>query len=108
MGKIVVNKHFDVKSNITPESFAHKGEIIISNQVGFEGIFIKNNNEEILCIGPTEGTGTDIPLEYKKYVDDRLSGYTTDATVNSGAKVEKNGTSLDFDFSGLIINCGDF
>lgn len=47
MGKIVVNKHFDVKSNITPESFAHKGEIIISNQVGFEGIFIKNNNGEI-------------------------------------------------------------
>ena len=32
MGKIVVNKHFDVKSNITPESFTHKGEIIISNQ----------------------------------------------------------------------------
>ena len=47
MGRIVVNKHFDVKSNITPESFAHKGEIIISNQVGFEGIFIKNNNGEI-------------------------------------------------------------
>ena len=112
MGKIVVNKHFDVKSNITPESFAHKGEIIISNQVGFEGIFIKNNNGEILYIGPTEGT--DIPLEYKKYVeafvDGRLLGYITAATVNSnsGAKVEKNGTSLDFDFSGLIINCGVF
>ena len=32
------------------------------------------------------------------------------ATVNSGsgAKVTKNGTSLDFDFSGLIIDCGDF
>ena len=112
MGRIVVNKHFDVKSNITPESFAHKGEIIISNQVGYEGIFIKNNNGEILYIGPKEGTGTDIPLEYKKYVeafvDGRLSGYITAATVNSGAKVEKNGTSLDFDFSGLIIDCGDF
>ena len=32
------------------------------------------------------------------------------ATVNSGsgAKVTKKGTSLDFDFSGLIIDCGDF
>ena len=30
------------------------------------------------------------------------------ATVNSNAKVTKNGTSLDFDFSGLIIDCGDF
>lgn len=112
MGKIVINKHFDSKDQITSDKFVNKGELIISNQVGFEGIFIKNNNGEILYIGPTEGTGTDIPLEYKKYVeafvDGRLSGYITDATVNSGAKVEKNGTSLDFDFSGLIINCGDF
>ena len=30
------------------------------------------------------------------------------ATVNSGAKVTKNGTALDFDFSELIIDCGDF
>lgn len=30
------------------------------------------------------------------------------ATVNSNAKVTKNGTSLDFDFSGFIIDCGDF
>ena len=81
MGRIVVNKHFDVKSNITPESFAHKGEIIISNQVGFEGIFIKNNNGEIFYIAPTEGTGTDVPLEYKEYVESfvngRLEGYIT-------------------------------
>lgn len=81
MGKIVVNKHFDVKSNITPESFAHKGEIIISNQVGFEGIFIKNNNGEIFYIAPTEGTGTDVPLEYKEYIESfingRLEGYIT-------------------------------
>ena len=26
----------------------------------------------------------------------------------SGVVVTKNGTSLDFDFSGLIIDCGDF
>lgn len=114
MGKIVINKHFDSKDQITSDKFVNKGELIISNQVGFEGIFIKNNNGEILYIGPTEGTGTDIPLEYKKYVeafvDGRLSGYITAATVNSniGAKVEKNGTSLDFDFSGLIVDCGTF
>ena len=81
MGRIVVNKHFDAKSNITPESFVHKGEIIISNQVGFEGIFIKNNNGEIFFIGPTEGTGTDVPLEYKEYIESfvngRLEGYIT-------------------------------
>lgn len=86
MGKIVVNKHFDVKSNITPESFAHKGEIIISNQVGFEGIFIKNNNGEIFYIGPTKGTGSDVPVEYKEYIESfvngRLEGYITQEEFN--------------------------
>lgn len=81
MGRIVVNKHFDAKSNITPESFAHKGEIIISNQVGFEGIFIKNNNGEIFYIAPTEGTGTEVPVEFKEYIETfingRLAGYIT-------------------------------
>ena len=46
MGKIVVNKHFDNKAQITPDKFVNKGELIISNQVGYEGIFIKNNNQE--------------------------------------------------------------
>ena len=86
MERIVVNKHFDVKSNITPESFAHKGEIIISNQVGYEGIFIKNNNEEIFYIAPTSGTGADVPLEYKEYIETfvngRLEGYITQEEFN--------------------------
>lgn len=86
MGKIVVNKHFDNKSQITPDKFIHKGELIISNQVGYEGIFIKNNNGEIFFIGPTEGTGADVPLEYKEYVetfvDGRLQGYITEEEFN--------------------------
>ena len=90
MGRIVVNKHFDVKSNITPESFAHKGEIIISNQVGYEGIFIKNNNGEILYISPTEGTGAEVPSEYKEYIESfvngRLEGYITRNEFNEFIK----------------------
>ena len=50
MGRIIVNKHFDEKSSITPESFVHNGEIIISNQAGSEGIFIKNTNGKIFYI----------------------------------------------------------
>ena len=30
------------------------------------------------------------------------------ATTNNGVVVEKNGTSLDFNFDGLVIDCGDF
>lgn len=81
MGRIVVNKNFSEKSKITPESFVHKGEIIISNQVGYEGIFIKNNEGDIFYIGPTEGTGADVPTDYKDYIEDfvsgRLKGYVT-------------------------------
>ena len=86
MGKIVVNKHFDNKAQITPDKFVNKGELIISNQVGYEGIFIKNNNGEIFYIGPTEGTGTDVPLEYKEYIETfvngRLEGYITKEEFN--------------------------
>ena len=86
MGRIVVNKHFDSKAQITPDKFVNKGELIISNQVGYEGIFIKNNNGEIFYIGPTEGTGTDVPLEYKEYIETfvngRLEGYITKEEFN--------------------------
>lgn len=44
MARIVVNKHSDIKSDITIDSFTNKGEIIISNEVGNEGIFIKNTS----------------------------------------------------------------
>lgn len=59
MGRIVVNKHFDDIAKITSESFVNKGEIIVSNQVGNEGILIKNNNGEIFLIGPTNGAGSE-------------------------------------------------
>lgn len=80
MGRIVVNKHFDDKSKITSESFVNKGEIIVSNQVGNEGIFIVNKNGEIFFIGPTNGTGTDIPSEYKEYIDSYVDSKLEDST----------------------------
>ena len=78
MGRIVVNKNFNEKSKITPESFAHKGEIIISNQKGYEGIFIKNNVGDIFYIGPTEGTGADVPKDYRDYIEEFVNGRLID------------------------------
>lgn len=87
MGKIVVNKHFDVKSEITADIFLNKGEIAISNQVGYEGIFIVNKNKELIYIGPTSGDGAEVPTEYKeyiqKYVDASLEGYYTSAETKN-------------------------
>ena len=74
MGRIVVNKHFDDVSNISSGSFVHKGELIISNQVGYEGIFITNTKGEMLFIAPTSGSSADVPKEYKDYIEKFVTG----------------------------------
>ena len=58
MGKIVVNKHVDNKAQVSSESFVNKGEIVISNQVGGEGIYIVNKNNDPIFIGPSTGEGS--------------------------------------------------
>lgn len=95
MGRIVVNKHFDDKSLITSEKFVNKGEIVISNQVGYEGIFITNKKGEVFYIGPTTGTGSDVPVDFKDYVntavdsivdskiETQLENYFTEGEVNA-------------------------
>lgn len=70
MGRIIVNKHFSDKSKITSENFVNKGEIVISNQVGSEGIYFTNTKGELFCISPTEGKHVEVPEDYKEYVDD--------------------------------------
>lgn len=86
MGRIVVNKHFDNKSQITPDKFVNKGEIIISNQVGYEGIFIINKNGEKIYIGPSSGSSS-VANDYKdyviNYVTEELKDYfTAEETIN--------------------------
>jgi hypothetical protein len=70
MGRIIVNKHFSDKSKITSENFVNKGEIVISNQVGSEGIYFTNTKGELFCISPTEGKHVEVPEDYKEYVND--------------------------------------
>lgn len=95
MGRIVVNKHFDDKSKITSESFVNKGEIIVSNQVGYEGIFIVNKNGEIFFIGPTNGTGTDVPLEYKEYIESYVNGKLEDYATEEWVIEQLSGNTID-------------
>jgi hypothetical protein len=95
MGRIVVNKHFDDKSKITSESFVNKGEIIVSNQVGYEGIFIVNKNGEIFFIGPTNGTGTDVPLEYKEYIESYVNGKLDDYATEEWVIEQLSGNTID-------------
>lgn len=59
MGKIVVNKHKQFKENITSDEFVNKGEIVISNQVGSEGIFVLNMDGEAVFIPARREEDTD-------------------------------------------------
>jgi hypothetical protein len=79
MGKIVVNKHFDVKSEITADIFLNKGEIAISNQVDDEGIFIVNKNKELICIGPSSWNSAveDAKAYASAYTESALTQYVT-------------------------------
>ena len=86
MGRIVVNKHFDNISQITNDKFVNKGEIIVSNQVGYEGIFIINKNGEKIYIGPYSGSSS-VANDYKdyviNYVTEELKDYfTAEETIN--------------------------
>lgn len=88
MGRIVVNKHFDDKSLITSEKFVNKGEIIISNQPGYEGLFITSKSGELFFIGPTEGTGSDVPVDYKEYVNGVVDELVDVKLATQGALVQ--------------------
>ena len=57
MGRIIRHKHFDNISSITADKFADKGEIIISNDEGVEGIFIINTKGELVFLSPSNSGG---------------------------------------------------
>ena len=58
MARILVNKHYSDSALITIDKFLNDGELIISNEYGFEGIFIKNNNGDVIKIGPGGSSGS--------------------------------------------------
>lgn len=108
MGRIVVNKHFDVKSQITPDKFVNKGELIISNQVGYEGIFISNKNGDVLFIGPTSGSSADVPVEYKEYIEtfvnNSLVDYLTSGETIALIKASANSESISEEIITEIVS----
>jgi uncharacterized protein YoxC len=58
MERIVVNKHYNDSSLITPDKFKNQGEIAISNEYGFEGIYIINTNGDVVKIGYNGGSSS--------------------------------------------------
>lgn len=81
MGRIVVNKHIPIYRPLTNGDFENDGQIIVSNEPGFEGIFIRNTSGDVLKIGTINGGAAEVP----EYIINFLSNtYLTSAgTVNA-------------------------
>ena len=59
MGRIIVNKHYSDSSLITADKFKNEGEIAISNEYGFEGIYIINTRGDVVKIGYNGGSSSE-------------------------------------------------
>lgn len=59
MGRIIKNKHYENSAYITAESFddVHGlSEIVISNEKGAEGIYVKNTDGDVVKVGNGSGS----------------------------------------------------
>lgn len=61
--RIINNKHYGNSELITRDKFLSEGEIVISNEVGFEGIYILNTRGDVVKIGSKnqQDSGSTIP-----------------------------------------------
>lgn len=86
MARIVVNKHIDKKDNISSVELNNKGEIIISNEKGNEGIFIPNTDKEPVFISANINVPKHVVLTQNQY----------DTMINEG-KVIIDGKEIIYD-----------
>jgi hypothetical protein len=89
MARIVVNKHVEKKDDISSVDIINKGEIIISNEKGNEGIFIPNTDKEPVFIS----ANTNIP----KHVVLTQSQYDKIKDNEEEEGVDINGNSIRYD-----------
>lgn len=67
MARIVVNKHVNDKSSVTADNFQNNGEIVISNEVGNEGIFIRNKDYSPIFISANTNIPKHVVLTQNEY-----------------------------------------
>lgn len=96
--RIVVNKHFNDSSRITADKFLSDGEIIISNEFGFEGIYVRNTNGDVVRIGnggsSSGGSSSDVTREWvQSYL--RAQSYMTSADTQAMINESISGITID-------------
>ena len=117
--RIVINKSYNDSSRITPQSFDAiygEGQIIISNEYGFEGIYILNTAGDIIRIGYnqviTSGSSADVSEEAKIFVRDYIKAQafiTSGETMEYISALENALSNLTNEFSAhTVSNAADF
>lgn len=78
--RIVVHKHYSDSSLITRDKFLSEGEIVISNESGFEGIYVLNSRGDVVKIGGSSSSGSSISEDIKQFLKENYmtSGQTVD------------------------------
>lgn len=106
MARLIVNKVIN-KNDITSGSFLSYGEIVISNQVGLEGIAFLNKNNDIIFIGPTSGSGgnsdIEIPEEFMDSVADFVRSELKDYYTKEEIDELLNNVTVNEEFIKEII-----
>lgn len=118
MGRIVVNKHYDNSLNITLDKFKNKGEVIVCNEPGFEGLYILSNDGSVIKVGQS-GESTEVSQEFKDYLKNYYLTSAETITLVSGVservrQLEENGVGdgnvqanwdeTDVDSDAFILN----
>ena len=86
-GRVVLNKHYNDSSQITRDKFYNGGEIIISNEPGFEAIYLINARNEVVKISCVAISGSTTPDEIKDFL--RENYLTSAQTVEYVTAVER-------------------
>ena len=86
-GRVVLNKHYNDSSQITRDKFYNGGEIIISNEPGFEAIYLINARNEVVKISSVAISGSTTPDEIKDFL--RENYLTSAQTVEYVTAVER-------------------
>ena len=83
-GRVVLNKHYNNSSQITRDKFVSTGEIIISNEPGFEAIYLINTRDEVVKISSVAISGSTTPDEIKDFLrENYLTSAQTVEYVNA-------------------------
>jgi len=83
-GRVVLNKHYNNSSQITRDKFVSTGEIIISNEPGFEAIYLINTRGEVVKISSVAISGSTTPDEIKDFLrENYLTSAQTVEYVNA-------------------------